>query len=124
MTKTRYAIEGLKNTGIQPTHLLCSPLTRAQQTAEILKDILSATNAIQPVPELVYDQSPKLLFSLLQGFPPHACVVCVGHEPHLGQAASLMVFGDRTNELSIKKAGACLISFTGNVDVGKGQLEW
>lgn len=124
MTKTRHAVEGLKSIGIQPTHLLCSPLTRTQQTAAILKDILSVPNDIQAIPELVYDQSPGLLFSILQGFPPHACVVCVGHEPHLGQTASLMVFGDHSNGLSVKKSGACLIAFTAKVDAGKGHLEW
>ncbi len=47
-----------------------------------------------------------------------------GHEPHLGQTASLMVLGDYPNGLSVKMAGARLSSFTGSVDVGKGHLEW
>jgi len=124
ITKTQHAVEGLKRIGIQPTHLLCSPLTRTRQTAEIAKEMLSVKGEIQIVPELVYDQTPGLLFSILQAFPLHAYVVCVGHEPHLGQTASLMVFGDHSNGLSVKKAGACLISFSANVGVGKGQLEW
>jgi phosphohistidine phosphatase len=40
-TKTEQAIEGLKRIGVEPTHLLCSPLTRTQQTAAIAKNILA-----------------------------------------------------------------------------------
>ena len=84
----------------------------------------SVTHDMQTVPELVHDPSPELLHSILKKFPPHACVVCIGHEPHIGQTASLMVFGELSNGLSIKKAGAYLISFPTNVDTWKGHLEW
>ena len=124
IAKTQQVAAGLKQIGMKPTHLLCSPLIRTQQTAEITKKALQITATIQLCPELVYDQSPMLLFPILQGFPSEAIVLCVGHEPHLGQTASLMVFGDYSNGLSVKKAGACLISFAGAVDAGKGQLEW
>lgn len=124
IAKTQQVAAGLKQIGMKPTHLLCSPLIRTQQTAEITKKALQITATIQLCPELVYDQSPMLLFPILQEFPPEAIVLCVGHEPHLGQTASLMVFGDYSNGLSVKKAGACLISFAGAVDAGKGQLEW
>jgi len=124
IAKTKQAAAGLKRIGMKPTHLLCSPLIRAQQTAAIAKEALQIKATIQLCPELVYDQSPMLLLPILQGFPPEAIVMCVGHEPHLGQTASLMVFGDYSNGLSVKKTGACLISFAGTVDVRKGQLEW
>ncbi|PJA80102.1 MAG: hypothetical protein CO149_01330 [Nitrospirae bacterium CG_4_9_14_3_um_filter_51_5] len=123
-TKTEQVAEGLKRIGMKPTHLLCSPLTRARQTAGIAKEILQIKATIQLCPELVYDQSPMLLFSLLQGFPQDAVVMCVGHEPHLGQTAALMIFGKNSSGLAVKKAGGCLIAFDGNVGVGRGYLEW
>ena len=124
ITKTEKAVAGLKRMGMKPTHLLCSPLTRAQQTAVIAKEILKIKAPIQVCPELVYDQSPMLLFPILNRFPQDALVMCVGHEPHLGQTAALMIFGKNASGLSVKKAGGCLISFDGNADVGKGHLEW
>lgn len=124
ITKTKQVAAGLKRIGIKPSHLLCSPLIRTQQTAEITKEALQITATIQLCPELVYDQSPMLLFAILQRFPKDAFVMCVGHEPHLGQTAALMIFGKNTSGLSVKKAGGCLISFDGNVGVGRGNLEW
>jgi phosphohistidine phosphatase len=124
ITKTEQAAAGLKRLQITPTHVLCSPLTRTQQTAEIAKEILQVKTTIQLCPELVYDQSPMLLFPILHGLPQDAFVMCVGHEPHLGQTAALMIFGKNASGFSLKKAGGCLISFDGKVEIGRGHLEW
>ncbi|WP_342349702.1 phosphohistidine phosphatase SixA [uncultured Nitrospira sp.] len=124
IAKTEQVAAGLKRIGMKPTHLLCSPLIRTQQTAEITKKALQIKTTIQLCPELVYDQSPMLLFPLLQQLPKDAFVMCVGHEPHLGQTAALMIFGKNSSGLAVKKAGGCLISFDGNVGIGLGYLEW
>jgi len=123
-TKTEQAIEGLKRIGVEPTHLLCSPLTRTQQTAAIAKNILAVQAEIEITPQLVYDQSPMVLFPILQTLPPEAVVMCVGHEPHLGQTAALMLFGNHSPSLSFKKAGSALIAFHKNAIIGQGMLEW
>ncbi len=124
IAKTEQAAAGLKRIGMKPTHLLCSPLIRTQQTAEITRKALQIKATIQLCPELVFDQSPMLLFPILQGYPLDAVVMCVGHEPHLGQTAALMIFGKNSSGLAVKKAGGCLITFEGNVGVGRGYLEW
>jgi phosphohistidine phosphatase len=123
-TKTEQAVEGLKKIGVEPTHLLCSPLTRTRETAQIAKNILSIQSDIEIVPELVYDQSPLLLFPILQALPSEAVVMCVGHEPHLGQTAALMLFGNHASSLSFKKAGSALIAFHNKAMIGQGILEW
>lgn len=124
ITKTEQVARGLKCIGMKPTQLLCSPLARTQQTADIVREILQIKATIQLCPELVYDQSPMLLFPILHKLPQDAFVMCVGHEPHLGQTAALMIFGKNASGLSIKKAGGCLISFEGHVGAGGGYLEW
>ncbi len=124
VTKTEQAIKGLQAIGIEPTHLLCSPLTRTRQTAVIAKNILMIRSEIEIVPELVYDQSPLLLFPILQALASNAIVMCVGHEPHLGQTAALMLYGNHSPSLSFKKAGSCLISFSRKAAIGSGALEW
>lgn len=124
VTKTEHAVEGLKRIGVEPTHLLCSPLTRTQQTAAIAKRLLGITSEIMLTPELVYDQSPTHLFPILQALPATSIVMCVGHEPHLGQTAALMLYGDHSPSLSFKKAGSALIVFHQIAAIGRGTLEW
>ncbi|WP_447962387.1 SixA phosphatase family protein [Nitrospira sp. Ecomares 2.1] len=124
IAKTEQVAAGLKRIGMKPTHLLCSPLIRTQQTAEITKKTLQIKATIQLCPELVYDQSPMRLFPILQGYPQDAVIMCVGHEPHLGQTAALMILGKNSSGFAVKKAGGCLISFEGKVEIGRGYLEW
>ncbi|MGD9851551.1 MAG: histidine phosphatase family protein [Nitrospirales bacterium] len=124
ITKTQKAAEGLQHLGMRPTHILCSPLIRTQETAQIAKEILGCKAKIQLCPELVFDQSPLLLFPILNQFSSTASVLCVGHEPHLGQTAALMISGKECPGLSLKKAGAVLVSFEGEVRPGRGWLEW
>ena len=50
--------------------------------------------------------------------------MCVGHEPHLGQTAALMLFGNHSPSLSFKKAGSALIAFHKTQQLGQGILEW
>lgn len=123
VTKTEQVVEGFREIGVQPTHLLCSPLTRTHQTAVIAKNILVIQSEIVITPELVYDQSPRLLFPILQALPSEAMVMCVGHKPHLGHTAALMLFGHHSPSLSFKKAGSALITFHMKAAVGKVILE-
>lgn len=122
--KTEYAVEGIRRIGIEPTHILSSPLTRTQQTAEIAKKVLNISSNIETTPELIYDQSPMLLFPILQALPSEAVVICVGHEPHLGHTAALMLFGNHSPGLSFKKAGSACITFHKHALIGQGILEW
>lgn len=122
--KTRNAVAGLKQLGIQPTHLLSSPFTRAWETAEIVAQTFKLDSAIQVCEGLLFHRSPADLIPVLGKLPEESCVICVGHEPHLGQAAALMIFGKPADTLSIKKAGACGVTFHGKPRAGRGSLNW
>lgn len=122
--KTRKAVEGIRRLTDPPTHILCSPFIRTQETAGIAREVLGVEVKVQLCPELVFDQPTRLLISLLRGLPRNAMVLCVGHEPHLGQTAALMLTGKECPGLSLKKAGACLIGFEKEVQPGWGFLEW
>jgi len=122
--KTRKAVAGLKNLGIQPTHLLSSPFTRALETAKIVAETFKLDPAIQICEELLFHRSPADLFPVLAKLPEKSCVICVGHEPHLGEAAAFMIFGKTADSLSLKKAGACGVEFQGKPHAGKAMLKW
>ena len=63
-----------------------------------------------------FDASPEDFLNVLFSFSDDDCVLCVGHEPHLGHTAGTMLLGQPVSGLSFKKAGACCIRFHGKPD--------
>jgi len=118
------AAEGLRWLELQPTHVISSPLLRAIETAKILQDTHRVRTAVQIVDELLPDASPDRLLTRLSELPPESCVFCVGHEPHLGLTASLMLAGKPSMGFPFKKAGACLIEIAMPLKPGRGILRW
>ena len=122
--KTRKAVQGLIRLGVTPTHLLCSPYLRTRQTADIAKETLGLPEPPQQCAELRPDASPEDFLNTLVSFSEDDCVLCVGHEPHLGHTAGTMLLGQPVSGLSFKKAGACCIRFHGKPRSGNGVLQW
>lgn len=122
--KVREAAEGFVRLDIQPTHIASSPFMRTGQTAEILRDVLRLSPEMMRWNELLSDAPPHLLFERLAKLPKESCVICVGHEPHLSAAASLMIAGRPVPGLVFKKGGGCCIRFERTVKPGDGQLRW
>jgi phosphohistidine phosphatase len=118
------AAAGLNRLGVQPTHILSSPLIRAIETAKIVHRSLQARSAAQIVEELLPDAPPDRLLLILQDLPPDASVLCIGHEPQLGMAASVLLSGRATASFPMKKAGACLIELPTQAKPGRGRLRW
>ncbi|GJL65336.1 MAG: phosphohistidine phosphatase SixA [Nitrospirales bacterium] len=124
ISKTQKAVEGLSLMRIQPTHLLSSPYVRARETAEIVQAVFKLPDSIQLCDELVVHHAPAIIFPILTTFHEEETVICIGHEPHLGQLAALMISGRYLPGLSLKKAGACSIQFEEKPQIGCGRLEW
>ena len=74
--------------------------------------------------ELLPEASPSEVVSLIQDLPPESCVVCIGHEPQLGMAASLLLSGRAYASFPLKKAGACLIELPITAKPGRGVIRW
>jgi len=62
--------------------------------------------------------------SILHDLPPESCVLCFGHEPHLGMVASVLLSGRASASFPLKKAGACLIELSTPAKPGQGILRW
>ena len=117
-------VAGLNRLDVQPTHVLSSPLIRAIETAKIAHESLRVRSAVHIVDELLPDALPNRLLSILHDLPPESCVMCVGHEPHLGMLASVMLAGKPLAAFPFKKSGACLIELSIPVKPGQGILQW
>jgi len=115
---------GLKWLEVQPTYIFSSPLVRALETADIVQASLSIPSAVKRADELLPDANPERLLALFRDLPPEASVLCVGHEPHLGVTASLMLAGRPSTAFPFKKAGACLIELASPPKIGRGVLRW
>ncbi|MGH7231776.1 MAG: SixA phosphatase family protein [Nitrospiraceae bacterium] len=122
--KTRGAAGGLTRLDVAPTHVISSPFIRALDTAKIIREVFKIRDDSPPCEALLPDAPPDQLVAWLATLPGDASVVCVGHEPNLGQAAGFMLFGAGVWGLSLKKAGACAIRFDDMPKPGEGQLRW
>ena len=115
---------GLLWLDVTPTYIFSSQLVRAIETADILQASLSIPSAIKRVEELLPDANPERLLALFRDLPPECSVLCVGHEPHLGLAASVMLAGKPSTAFPFKKAGACMIELASPPKIDRGVLRW
>jgi len=105
------------------TLLAASPLTRAQQTAEIVGkeyglEIGATTDSLRPRAAFAD------FASWIAERGPQDVVAVVGHEPHLSALATWLICGTKQSRIELKKGGACLLSFAGQPKKGGGTLEW
>jgi phosphohistidine phosphatase len=122
--KFRAAVRGLKELGVRLDRIVTSPLVRARQTAEILRDGLA--------PDLDLDVSRHLApggdyEALLRDVAALGAdrVAVVGHEPHLSGLASHVLVGAKARaSVLLKKGAAALVVFDGKPEAGSGTLEW
>lgn len=98
-----------------------SPLTRAQQTAELLGKRFNVavveTEALRP-------DAPYTKFaSWIKKSTTTDPVAIVGHEPHLSGLVAWLI-GDAAARVELKKGGACLVRFDRQAQRGAGTLRW
>lgn len=78
-----------------PSLIWTSPLVRAVQTAELVAVSMSCEIAIEAVPALSPDGSPRDVVAAITKLADDAAVILVGHEPSLSAIGALLV-GDRS----------------------------
>lgn len=121
--RTREAVCGIARLESRFTHVLTSPLARAEQTATALVDELDLEGGWEPLESLVPGGSWRKTLTSLEALPTDSVVALVGHEPDLGKLAGVLLFG-APRALPLKKAGACSIDFETKAAAGTGDLRW
>ncbi|MFY4728471.1 SixA phosphatase family protein, partial [Nitrospira sp. BLG_2] len=111
--RARQAAEGLVALNCEPTHLFTSPFVRAYDTARLLRAVICPHLKLETREELAVGAEPERLIGLFRTLPTDAVVVCVGHEPQLGEVASLLLCGKASPNVPLKKAGAALVKSEG-----------
>lgn len=88
--------------------ILSSPYLRARQTAEIIAEKLDLKKRLEFADALMPGNAPGKLIALLEHFePPPPEVLLVGHEPFLSDLISLLISGQTTSSVAMKKGGLC-----------------
>jgi phosphohistidine phosphatase len=104
----------LKRSGLfQPAEFWHSPLLRARQTAELLRQRLALTSPCLLVPDLEPDDDPRAAARRIR-VTKHDLAI-VGHEPHLSTLATLLLAGTSEPPLVLmKKCSALALEGTGS----------
>ena len=101
--------------------LVTSPLLRAQQTAEIIKEKFKKVN-IETIGELKPESPLEMTLAFIKKQKGGDTVAFIGHEPQLGELATFLLTGQKTSFLAFKKGGICLLEFLEKVDKGRANL--
>ena len=117
------AAPGILAAARAPGIILASPALRTLETAHILAE--AAGRSLRRVIALpaLHNSVParKALAALAALALPRAAAV--GHEPNLGELASLLLSGRTGARLPFRKGGACLLE-AGSPVPGAGSLVW
>lgn len=122
--KVRLVARGLAALGVTPTHLIASPLKRAQETAQLVRISLCPAVTITVSQALEPGSSPLVFTTFLATLPESSVVLCVGHEPLLGTLASYFLCGHTSHHFPMKKAGVGFIHMPTLPRAGEGTLRW
>ncbi len=103
--------------------LACSPRLRARETAGIIARAFGDLPVLER-PELDFTCPPEAAAAWLGQYPAEAVLAAVGHEPHLGLLAGLLLTAIPCPLIAFRKGGVALLEFPGRVAPGEGVLHW
>jgi phosphohistidine phosphatase len=123
--KTKKVAQKLDSLGQKFDLILTSPLVRAYQTAEILEKV-GLSQKIEIFPPLApHGNIQKWVEWHTSFFPanPDLQLALVGHQPHLGHWAEMLVWGSIREQIIVKKSGLIGLKVP-NIDnpIGKSEL--
>ncbi len=123
LRRLRQAMPGLRGEVARLDALASSALLRARQTAAVLAEAYGLPPAAA-LPGLAPDDDPAAALPWLERLSGGAAAALVGHAPHLGRFAGLLLCGEPQPLLALRKGGAALIAFEGVARAGGGVLQW
>ncbi len=114
----------LKRKGTHPEVIIASPLVRAKQTAEILREVFAVKGELEITEALAPGGSASDVYKLLRKFLEFSEIFLVGHEPDMSRLAGTMLWAGPDLNLSFKKAGVCRIDISEVPPTSPAQLKW
>ena len=122
--KMRLGAQGIVRLGINFDLIISSPYVRARQTAEIVAAALRPATYLELFPPLAADvpasETVTKVPLRIEGF---SSVLIVGHEPQLSQIGSILLAGDLSLDLRLKKGGMFKLTCETLIP-GSATLDW
>jgi phosphohistidine phosphatase len=116
--------KSMKNVGVKLDVIATSPLTRAKETAEIVREEYGKVRLVE-WEELKPTRDTKSLFDRLLKLKDDSRVLLVGHEPYLSSIIGQIVSGEKTDmSVDLKKAGLAKIEVMRFKPKIHGRLQW
>jgi phosphohistidine phosphatase len=122
--KMREIASGLVDAGMDVDWIVSSPLVRAAETAEIVREALKSQPPLDFCEALRPGGAPEALISFLAKRTNRCRALVVGHEPDLGQLAARLIGAGRNANMPFKKGGCCQITFSEFPPKAPGRLVW
>jgi phosphohistidine phosphatase len=113
----------LAKRGILPQRILTSPLRRAADTAEIIRDQYPAPAPEVNLCELLAPGEKRAKVTRFLRKIGLEQIAIVGHEPDLGRLIAWLIRGKKAR-VELTKAGAARVTFDGNIGKKSGTLTW
>lgn len=125
-TKMRRAAMGMKTLELEFDLILSSPYLRAKETAEIVAEVFGMEKILEISPTLASEggNPRELIEELRRKYGKRKQVLLVGHEPYLSQLIAVLVSGEATMAITMKKGGLCKVFATSLVYGRCATLEW
>lgn len=122
--RMRRSVRGLVAVGVQFDSIWTSPLARARETAELLAELPGYSGGIEIVDALAGSGDHDRLIQRIAAFDGDHLAL-VGHEPDMGELASILVFGSIAGMFRFKKGGVARIQTGDDASSPiRGELHW
>jgi len=122
--ETHMVALALKKLNVQPDLIVTSPLTRAEETAKILQEVLSSKHELAIAEALAPGGTTGAIFKFLEKFDQIQEIFLVGHEPDIGRLAGQLLWCGSDFDMPFKKAGVCRIDLADLPPTSPGTLKW
>ncbi len=108
----------LKEKGVVPDCILCSP---ARRTRETLEAVLGVTGYVEKkLDDDIYDATPGALISLIDKYAEVDRLLVVGHNPGLERLVALMTEGSSSDYRGMPPAAIAVLHFPRDVALEPG----
>lgn len=109
--KIREAAEAMEKLELGFDLILASPYLRARHTAELVAHAFKLEKKLQLTDTLAPGAKAKEVIGLINATTPAPKnVLLVGHEPFLSELIALLLSGDTTMQITLKKGGLCKLA--------------